>query len=276
MKTFLILAVVMFSSVNSFAGGCEGIDLKGKRIQLVPLDGGTDVIGTLDDEFFRQNVPGSALSPCIADPLEDGSFEWACYAADTRSEKLGPKVGSLGKLRLIETGRKGRTCEIHWLDGTETKKFKLVARSPKGDLVLSELGTAVDDVYGIEAPTMVLRMEKHRRVPNACPAGQIQTQYGCLFKAEGKQCPQDGKTYVIYQNQCVEVKADAAGVPGTQFQGAPIQSNVSPYQGASCPAGQVYTQYGCLPQGQCPANYGMMNGMCIPAIPSQYGTSPKQ
>lgn len=39
----------------------------------------------------------------------------------------------------------------------------------------------------------------------------------------------------------------------------------------SCPAGQVYTQYGCLNQGFCPPGQGQYGQTCVPAIQPPVG-----
>ncbi len=52
------------------------------------------------------------------------------------------------------------------------------------------------------------------------------------------------------------------GVPGQAVPPGGYQ-----YGSNSCPqAGTIYTQYGCLPVAGCPANNGMYNGQCVPAM----------
>jgi hypothetical protein len=46
--------------------------------------------------------------------------------------------------------------------------------------------------------------------------------------------------------------------------GAPADVAAVPQATGTCTAGQVNTQYGCVPQGTCPANYGLHNNQCIP------------
>lgn len=40
----------------------------------------------------------------------------------------------------------------------------------------------------------------------------------------------------------------------------------------SCIAGQINTQYGCMPTAGCQANYGMYNGSCVQGFNLGYGT----
>ena len=40
----------------------------------------------------------------------------------------------------------------------------------------------------------------------------------------------------------------------------------------TCPVSYVYSQYGCLPQGQCQAGFGSYNGQCVVAT-SAYGST---
>jgi hypothetical protein len=35
-------------------------------------------------------------------------------------------------------------------------------------------------------------------------------------------------------------------------------------QANTCTGGQISSQYGCLPQGTCPGNYGLYNNSCVP------------
>lgn len=91
-----------------------------------------------------------------------------------------------------------------------------------------------------------------------CAAGQVHTQYGCLQQAPAGYCQQYGQqygqygqqygqtqVYGIYNNQCV---------PGTISQ---------TQYGQQCQAGQTYTQFGCLAQGQCPVGQAWYNNTCI-------------
>jgi len=65
---------------------------------------------------------------------------------------------------------------------------------------------------------------------NDCPAGQIRSAQ--------------------YNNQCV-----SSNLGGSN---------------SGCGIGQVYTQYGCLPQGNCQPGSGSYNGQCIPGTTSGY------
>jgi len=79
-----------------------------------------------------------------------------------------------------------------------------------------------------------------------CPAGAVNTQYGCLNQAG---CPVG---FGMYNNgQCVPQ------VAVNQCQAGFVSS----------------TQYGCLQQGACPSGYGMYNNSCVIAdggINNQY------
>jgi len=61
-------------------------------------------------------------------------------------------------------------------------------------------------------------------------------------------------------------------------------SNIPPAWSNGCQSGYINTQYGCLPQGSCPANYAQYNGQCVPAtsnqcqsgyVKTQYGCLPQ-
>lgn len=43
-------------------------------------------------------------------------------------------------------------------------------------------------------------------------------------------------------------------------------NNKNTNYGNACGVGYAYTQYGCLPQGNCPAGTGSYNGQCVAAI----------
>lgn len=89
---------------------------------------------------------------------------------------------------------------------------------------------------------------------NSCPAGQAPTSIGCgTPNVNGCQA---GMAWV--NNQCLPVINGGIGQIGQ-----PV--------GQACQAGQVYTQFGCMPQGNCPGGQGFYNNQCVPAIQPPIG-----
>jgi hypothetical protein len=83
----------------------------------------------------------------------------------------------------------------------------------------------------------------------SCGGGNVYSpSYGCIPQGS---C---GSGYGMYNNQCVPLTG-AVTNPGYPNSGYPTYGN--------CSAGQVYTQMGCLTQGNCPSGFGSYNGMCI-------------
>lgn len=72
--------------------------------------------------------------------------------------------------------------------------------------------------------------------------------------------------YGLYNNSCVPVTTNGAMTNGTMTNGTMTNGAMM-----NCGMGSVSTQYGCMPQGNCPAGYGMYNGSCVPA--TQAGTT---
>ncbi len=77
---------------------------------------------------------------------------------------------------------------------------------------------------------------------NSCVNGQVYTQYGCMQSGYG---------------QCT------AGYGYSQQYGCvpPMQGTGAIGGGSTCPAGQIGTVMGCLPQNSCPAGYGYYYGV---------------
>ncbi len=93
-----------------------------------------------------------------------------------------------------------------------------------------------------------------------------------LISLFGLGCAQDKKgsstttpvpiTTNPYYPNCTPGVANCYQQPGTL--GVPAQAY--PYGAGACAAGQVYTAYNCLPIAGCPANHGMYNNQCVPAM----------
>jgi len=66
--------------------------------------------------------------------------------------------------------------------------------------------------------------------------------------------------------------APQPGMPPCQAQGnigvppQPYPNSGYQYGAGYCPQGQIYTAYNCLPIAGCPANQGMYNNTCVPAM----------
>lgn len=108
---------------------------------------------------------------------------------------------------------------------------------PSGQTMYNGVCTATNGAYG-----------------GNCQAGQLYTQYGCLQTNVNGCMQTSNMAWSPQMNSCV---------PGTQ---SGYQTGYQNGYG-SCTAGQVNTQYGCLPQGGCRVNYGYLaaSNMCIPA-----------
>ena len=97
--------------------------------------------------------------------------------------------------------------------------------------------------------------------PGTCSAGQVSTQYGCL--AQGA-C-QIG--FASYNGNCVPASvAPGVVVSGGFSSGGMINAGPGAAGIMSCTAGQIYNQFGCLPQGSCQAGFGTYNGGCFQGI----------
>ncbi len=91
-----------------------------------------------------------------------------------------------------------------------------------------------------------------------CAMGQLATQYGCL--------PQGNCQYGMaqYNNTCVPAMQNGFNNGFNNPYTNPYNQN-NPY-GQQCAVGQLPTQYGCLPQGNCQYGMAQYNNTCIPAI----------
>lgn len=86
---------------------------------------------------------------------------------------------------------------------------------------------------------------------------------GCADKKKGSSSPPPppGPAPLPY---CAP-GAPSAGCTSNGTIGVPSQPGYQ-YGSGTCAAGQIYTIHNCLPVAGCPANQGMYNNQCIPAM----------
>jgi hypothetical protein len=107
--------------------------------------------------------------------------------------------------------------------------------------------------------------------PNACPVGQIETNFGCL--SQGDCMANTGN----YNGMCVTgIAADSAANAKSTPPAIPTNSAFS-ISGTynSCDYGYVSTVYGCAPQLPCVPGYGYIKDRCYSALPGML-SSPTQ
>lgn len=91
--------------------------------------------------------------------------------------------------------------------------------------------------------------------------------FGCADKKKGGSSPPPPPPPPVQSqyNYC-NPGAPTAGCNSNGIVGVPPQSGGYQYGQGTCPQGQIYTMYNCLPVAGCPANQGMYNNQCIPGM----------
>ncbi len=127
--TQLLGLVALVSSQIALAGVCDGISLS-SEIQII----------------------GVHINPIEAKLQKDGSIDLNVYERVIPT-KLGMLLTHYGKIRLAEGEP---NCTILWEQSDSTRVLELVATSPQGDWIMSDVQTPIG-LNGVRSPTLIFK-----------------------------------------------------------------------------------------------------------------------